>query len=60
MAVAVPPYGVAIQQAIASGKLDNMKRLAQEAEAHLAQHGDLRVALELLKVEIAKHEQKSK
>jgi len=58
--MAVPPYGVAIQQAIASGKLDHMKKLAQEAQAYLAEHGDLSAALELLKLEIAKHEQKSK
>jgi len=56
----VEPYGVAIHQAIASGKLDQMKRMAKEAESYLAEHGDISSALEVLKAEIAKHEARSK
>jgi hypothetical protein len=52
-------YGVPIHQAIASGNLTKMKRLAKQAEAHLQKHGDLRAALELLRVEIAKAEKKA-
>jgi len=58
--MAVPPYGVAIHQAIASGNLDQMKRVAKEAETHLAEHGDAWTALEVLKAEIARHEAKKK
>jgi hypothetical protein len=54
----VPPYGVAIQQAIAKGDLENMKQVAAAAEQHLQQTGDVRAALEALKIEIAKHEHK--
>ena len=58
--MAVPPYGVAIQQAIASGDLNRMKQVVKDAEAYLQEHGDVRAALEVLKVEIAKHESKGK
>jgi hypothetical protein len=37
-----------------------MKQLAAEAEQHLQQAGDVGAALEYLKIEIAKHEHKSK
>jgi hypothetical protein len=37
----VPPYGVAIHQARASGDLDEMRRVAAEAEAHIAEYGDV-------------------
>jgi hypothetical protein len=47
-------YGPPIQEAIASGDLSRMKQLAAEAEAHLKQVGDVRAALEYLKIEIAK------
>jgi hypothetical protein len=52
----VPPYGEAIQQAVASGDLAKMKAVAQEAEAFLA---DVPAALQQLKSEIAKLEKKS-
>jgi Domain of unknown function (DUF1843) len=58
--MAVPPYGPPIQQAIAKGDLARMKQLAVEAEQHLAQAGDVRSSLEVLKIEIAKLEQKGK
>jgi hypothetical protein len=56
----VPPYGPPIQEAIAKGDLARMKQLATEAEQHLQQAGDVRAALEYLKIEIAKHEHKGK
>jgi len=31
----VPPYGVAIQEAIASGDTARMQQVAQQAEAHI-------------------------
>lgn len=58
--MSVPPYGVAIQQALASGDLQRMKQAVQQAEAYLKEHGDMRVALEALKLEIAKLEKKAK
>lgn len=58
MAHPVVLYGVPIQQAIASGDLSQMKKLAVEAEAYLKEHGDVRAALEALKVEIARAEYK--
>jgi Domain of unknown function (DUF1843) len=54
----VPPYGPPIQQAIAKGDLAAMKQVAADAERHLQQVGDVRAALEYLKIEIAKHEHK--
>lgn len=55
---ALPPYGVAIQQAIAGGELAHMKSVAAAAEEHLKQYGDVRSALALLQLEIAKLEHK--
>lgn len=52
------PYGVAIQQAVASGDLAKMKAAAAAAEHHLAQYGNVSAALEALKIEIAKLEKK--
>ena len=49
-------YGVGIHQAAASGDLSRMKKIAAEAEAWLAKHGNIRAALEALKIEIAKLE----
>ena len=54
MAMAVPLYAPPIQEAIATGDLARMKQLAAEAEAHLKQVGDVRAALEYLKIEIAR------
>jgi hypothetical protein len=47
-------YGPPIQEAIAKGDLPRMKQLVVEAEEHLKQVGDVRAALEYLKIEIAK------
>lgn len=49
-------YGVAIREAAVSGDLEQMKSLEKRAEQQLAEQGDLRAALELLKLEIAKLE----
>jgi hypothetical protein len=47
---------VAIQQAIATSDLTRMRETAQQAEKWLAEHGDVRAALEALKAEIARSE----
>jgi hypothetical protein len=57
--MAVPPYGQAIHQAVASGDLAQMKAVEKHAEEYLKEWGDVRSALELLKAEIAKRERKS-
>jgi arginine/ornithine N-succinyltransferase beta subunit len=49
----VPPYGEAIQQAVASGDLAKMKEVARDAEQFLT---DVPAALQQLKSEIAKLE----
>lgn len=54
----IPPYGTAIQDAIAQGDLAQMKKVAQEAEAYLRETGDVRAALAALHAEIAKREHK--
>lgn len=52
-------YAAGIQQAVATGNLEEMRRVAQEAERHLAEYGNVPVALEVLKTEIAKLERQS-
>lgn len=54
----IRPYGVAIHQALQGGDLDNMKKVRDEAQQWLSQHGDVGAALEVLKAEIAKAERK--
>jgi hypothetical protein len=54
-----PPYGTAIQNAIAAGDLAKMKAVARQAEQYLAKQGDVSAALEALKIEIAKIEARS-
>ena len=54
----VVPYGPPIQEAIAKGDLAHMKQVAAAVEQHLQQVGDVRAALEYLKIEIAKHSHK--
>lgn len=56
----VPPYGTAIHDAIAQGDLAEMKKVAREAEKFLAVHGDIRAALEALRIEIYKLEHRQK
>jgi Domain of unknown function (DUF1843) len=53
-------YGPPIQDAIAKGDLPKMKQLATEAEKHLQEAGDVRSALEYLKIEIARLEHHGK
>lgn len=48
------PYGVAIQQAVASGDLERMKAVAREVETYLQEQGNVPAALEALKLEISK------
>jgi hypothetical protein len=55
----VPLYGVTIHHCIAGGDLQKMKDLCVEGEKYLAEHGDVRAALEVLKAEIAKAEAKA-
>jgi hypothetical protein len=57
---AVPLYAATIHSAIAEGNLQRMQQLEKQAEQQLAQYGDLRSALEILKVEIAKLQHKHK
>ncbi|MCR4470421.1 DUF1843 domain-containing protein [Burkholderia sp. SCN-KJ] len=52
----IPPYGVAIHQAISEGDLTKMKALLSQAEEVLKQHGDLAAAVGKLKQEIVKRE----
>jgi nicotinamidase-related amidase len=56
MADAVAFYGVVIHQACASGDLDEMRKVAAQAEEHLDKYGDVAAAYEELKAEIAKAE----
>jgi len=53
----IPPYGVAIHQAISEGDISKMKALLSEAEAVLKQHVDLAAAVGKLKQEIVRREQ---
>jgi Domain of unknown function (DUF1843) len=52
----IRPYGVAIQQAVASGDLQQMKSTLLTAEKHVAEYGDVSSAIEVLKIAIAKLE----
>jgi uncharacterized protein DUF1843 len=54
----VPPYGVAIHNAIAKGDVVQMKQLVKEAEEYLHKAGELSASLEMLKIAIAKAEKK--
>ena len=47
-------WRVVIHDAIASGDINRMKQVAQEAEQYLQQAGDVPSALQALKIEIAK------
>lgn len=58
MNTSIMPYGVAIQEAVASGDLNKMKEVCNLAEEHLKNAGDVSAALQVLKVEIAKLEKK--
>jgi Domain of unknown function (DUF1843) len=51
-----PLYSVTIQHIIAEGDLAKMRLLRADAEKFMQEHGDVGVALEMLKIEIAKME----
>jgi hypothetical protein len=53
-------YAPAIQEAIAKGDLPKMKELANEGDKHLRETGDVRTALEYLRIEIARLEHRAK
>ena len=53
-----PLYAQTIHHVVCEGNLQRMKEVASVAEQHLNQWGDLRAALEILKLEIAKMEHK--
>ncbi len=56
--MSVPPYGVVIQEAVASGDLTKMKEAAQQAEEYLREWGNVPASLEALKLEISRLEKK--
>jgi phage shock protein A len=56
MSTVRPLYGVTIHHAVDRGDLEEMRKLVDEAEQHLAEYGDVKEALERLKAEIAKLE----
>ena len=45
----VPPYGVAIQDAIASGDVDKMRQVAADAESYLREYGEIGDGLKKLR-----------
>jgi len=45
-----------MREAIAQGDLDDMRTLAEQAEQHLRDHGNVPLMLEVLKTEIARAE----
>ena len=51
-------YGPVIEEAIARGDVDEMRRLVKKAEQHIAEWGNIPLALELLKVELARAERR--
>lgn len=55
---AEPPYGVVMRDAVASGDLQRMKKAAREAEDYLSEYGNIASALEVLRMEMAKLEDK--
>ena len=48
----LPPYGVAIQKALASNDVAHMREVAERAESHAANDPEIREALGRLKAEI--------
>jgi hypothetical protein len=55
MSTPIPPYGVAIQDAIASGDLGKMQSVAADAEKYLQEFGEIGDGLKKLKDEIGRH-----
>lgn len=54
MSVPVPPYGVAIHEAIRTGDVERMRQVAQQSEQWLKQADEVRAALGQLHAEIAR------
>jgi len=52
--MAIVMYGVVILEAIASGDRKRMKKVLEQGEKYLAEHGDVSAALEVLKSELSK------
>ncbi len=52
MAHSLPPYGVAIHDAIASGDVGQMQKTAADAESYLKEYGEIGDGLKKLKAEI--------
>jgi hypothetical protein len=52
MATSLPPYGVAIQDAIASGDTDRMRQVADDAENYLREFGEIGDGLKRLRAAI--------
>jgi len=50
----IPPYGVAIHEAIRSGDVGAMKKVAEEAKAYITHAKEVEAALEKLTAEIHK------
>jgi hypothetical protein len=50
----VPPYGVAIQDAIASGDTDKMRQVADDAERYLQEFGEIGDGLKKLRAAIGR------
>jgi Domain of unknown function (DUF1843) len=56
MTTPVPPYGVAIHEAIRAGDVARMRQVAQQSEEWLKQADEVRAALGRLHQEIARAE----
>lgn len=54
----IPPYGVAIHEAIRSGDVARMRQVAQQSREWLAQADEVRAALGTLNAEIARAEKR--
>ncbi|HEV7645885.1 MAG TPA: DUF1843 domain-containing protein [Pyrinomonadaceae bacterium] len=52
MAHSLPPYGVAIHDAIASGDVSQMQQVAGDAESYLKEYGEIGDGLKKLRSEI--------
>ncbi len=52
MAHSLPPYGVAIHDAIASGDVGQMQKTAADAESYLKEYGEIGDGLKKLNAEI--------
>lgn len=49
-------YATAIQEAVAKGDIAQMKEVLKEAHKHVEEYGNVPMAIEILKHEIAKEE----